>query len=77
MRGRKSDKSIEKIKIELQNSNLQNVKIINNKLDRNEYVELLQNASCYVSPSKGEGFALPPREALAIGLPVILTDCAA
>jgi glycosyltransferase involved in cell wall biosynthesis len=56
---------------------LQNVEIINDKLDRADYLELFNNASCYVSPSKGEGFAIPPREAIAAGLPVILTDCAA
>jgi glycosyltransferase involved in cell wall biosynthesis len=77
LHGRYADDTLEKIQIDIQDSNLQNVKIINNKLDRQEYLKLFQNASCYVSPSKGEGFAIPPREALAAGLPVILTNCAA
>lgn len=77
LHGRYADDTLEKIQIEIQDCNLQNVKIINNKLDRDEYLKLFQNASCYVSPSKGEGFAIPPREALAAGLPVILTNCAA
>lgn len=31
-------------------------------------------ADCFVFPSRGEGFGLPPREAAATGLPVIATD---
>lgn len=34
----------------------------------------LQYADCYVYPSRGEGWGLPPREAAATGLPVIATD---
>ncbi|MBL7155462.1 MAG: glycosyltransferase family 4 protein, partial [Candidatus Portnoybacteria bacterium] len=32
---------------------------------------LYQNASLYVFPSLGEGFGLPPLEAMAFGLPVV------
>jgi len=34
----------------------------------------LRDADCYVFPSRGEGWGLPPREAAATGLPVIATD---
>jgi glycosyltransferase involved in cell wall biosynthesis len=32
------------------------------------------NADCFVFPSSGEGFGLPPREAAACGLPTIVTN---
>lgn len=36
-----------------------------------ELTSLYQNASLYVFPSLGEGFGLPPLEAMAFGLPVV------
>jgi glycosyltransferase involved in cell wall biosynthesis len=36
--------------------------------------ELYKSADCFVFPSKGEGYGLPPREAMATGLPVIMTE---
>ncbi|MBN2392169.1 MAG: glycosyltransferase [Anaerolineae bacterium] len=36
--------------------------------------EMLRDADCYVFPSRGEGWGLPPREAAATGLPVLATD---
>ena len=35
---------------------------------------MLQAADCFVFPSRGEGWGLPPREAAATGLPVIATN---
>ncbi len=35
---------------------------------------MLERADCYVFPSRGEGWGLPPREAAATGLPVIATN---
>lgn len=41
------------------------------------YEELLQDfyrkLDCFVFPTRGEGFGLPPLEAMAVGLPVIVT----
>ncbi len=45
-----------------------------NTLNRTKYQELLSSFDCYVSVSQGEGFSIPPREALALGIPVIATD---
>lgn len=39
-----------------------------------ECVELLQNASWCLAPSRGEGFDLPALEAMACGLPVVASD---
>jgi glycosyltransferase involved in cell wall biosynthesis len=39
-----------------------------------DYIQFMQSIDCYVSFSKGEGYAIIPREALALGIPVILSD---
>jgi hypothetical protein len=36
--------------------------------------EVMQVADCFVFPSRGEGYGLPPREAASCGLPVIATN---
>lgn len=52
----------------------QNVDAIEGLYDRPELRTLLQSADCFVFPSRGEGWGLPPREAAATGLPVITTN---
>lgn len=39
-----------------------------------ELVRLYQNAECFVYPSLYEGFGIPPLEAMASGVPVIVSD---
>ncbi len=39
-----------------------------------QMLQFLKDADAYVFPSKGEGFGLPPREAMATGLPTIFSD---
>lgn len=46
----------------------------NHKKSTSEYLSLFQEIDCYVSFSKGEGFSVQPREAMAMGIPVIVTD---
>lgn len=53
---------------------LKNVNVIEKTLDRNNYINFLSSCDCYVFPSKGEGFSLTPREALALGIPCILSN---
>jgi glycosyltransferase involved in cell wall biosynthesis len=36
--------------------------------------EMLRDADCFVFPSRGEGWGLPPREAAATGLPALATN---
>lgn len=43
-------------------------------LKGSEYIEELKSLDCLVYLSKGEGFSIQPREALALGIPVMLTD---
>lgn len=40
----------------------------------NEYIDRLASFDCYVNLSRGEGFSFIPREALALGIPVITTN---
>jgi len=51
-----------------------NVIIVEGLFGRKRLRAMLQNADCFVFPSRGEGWGLPPREAAATGLPVIATD---
>ncbi len=51
-----------------------NVMLITGAKDLPTMRTILQAADCYLFPSRGEGWGLPPREAAATGLPVIATN---
>jgi glycosyltransferase involved in cell wall biosynthesis len=51
-----------------------NVHLVEGSVDRPALRRMYREADCYVFPSRGEGWGLPPREAAATGLPVIATD---
>lgn len=51
-----------------------NVRIIRSTLSKEEMKKMLFDADCFVFPTRGEGFGLPPLEAMATGLPTIITD---
>ncbi|MGL4347915.1 MAG: glycosyltransferase [Chlamydiales bacterium] len=55
-------------------NSLHNVLYTCKRLSRDEYMQLFQSIDCYVNLSKGEGFSIQPREAMALGIPVIITD---
>lgn len=48
-----------------------NIKIIDEYYSESKMNELYRMADCFVFPSKGEGFGLPPLEAMATGCPTI------
>lgn len=50
------------------------IKIINRMYSFDEVQKLYAYFDCFVFPSHAEGSGLPPREAMATGLPVILTN---
>lgn len=50
------------------------IKIIKTRYGTDEMNKLYQLMDCFVFPSHAEGSGLPPREAMATGLPVILTN---
>ncbi len=50
-----------------------NIEIISQSLNTEDYSSLMENIDCYVFISKGEGFSITPREAIALGKPCILS----
>jgi glycosyltransferase involved in cell wall biosynthesis len=48
--------------------------VISGRLDPEDEVALYQSAHVYLQPSRGEGFGLQPLQAIAQGLPTVLTD---
>jgi glycosyltransferase involved in cell wall biosynthesis len=54
--------------------NCDNIVLSSIPLDAKNYVSFLSHGDVFVSLSKGEGFSIQPREAMALGLPVIISD---
>lgn len=52
----------------------ENITLIQRGLNRKEYEDFLTSIDCYTILSKGEGFSITPREALAAGIPCIISD---
>lgn len=50
------------------------IRLIKQNLSTSELYKLYISADCLVAPSRGEGFLLPAAEAMALRLPVIVTD---
>lgn len=48
-----------------------NIEVVNEELSQEGLNDLLEEADCFVFPSRGEGFGIPPLEAMATGIPVI------
>lgn len=63
-----------KIIDEVQKIQTNNVIFTRYTLSNLAYLDLLKTVDCYVNISKSEGFSIQPREAMALGIPVILTD---
>jgi glycosyltransferase involved in cell wall biosynthesis len=53
--------------------NPNNIEIISQPLSTEDYSKLMESIDCYVFISKGEGFSITPREAIALGKPCILS----
>jgi glycosyltransferase involved in cell wall biosynthesis len=53
------------------------IKIIEKTITENELVKLYSYCHAFVYPSRGEGFAFPPRNAIATGMPTIVTNWSA
>lgn len=50
------------------------IDVIYKALSDQEYKKFFNSLDCYVSVSKGEGFSITPREALALGKPTIISN---
>ena len=48
--------------------------LIDGKLSEQAWFDLLASVDCFIFPSRGEGFGLPPREAALVGTPTIATE---
>ncbi len=59
---------------EINRLGLSNVQVTGNALPKREYIEAFKDIDCYVNLAKGEGFSIQPREAMALGIPVIVSD---
>ncbi|WP_336979994.1 glycosyltransferase [Brevundimonas nasdae] len=53
--------------------NMAPIEILNQDMNRNELVDLFRDADVMVLPTRGEGYNLPALEAMAAGLPLIVT----
>lgn len=71
---RRDGGSYESIMDYILESNVAGVTVDMGTKDNNYYNFLFSSIDCYVSPSKGEGFSVIPREAMARGIPVIISD---
>lgn len=58
----------------LQKHQIKNVTFSKKCFTNEEYLQEFKSLDCLVSISKGEGFSIQPREAMALGIPVIVTD---
>jgi len=51
-----------------------NILIENRTINENNMPSFIKSFDCLVLPTKGEGFGLPALQAMALGVPVIITD---
>ena len=58
----------------LKRLNATNIVFTEDCLDTQSYFERFSSIDCYISISKGEGFSIQPREAMAMGIPTIVSD---
>ena len=54
--------------------NAKNIIVTSDVLSRSDYIAFINSLDCYVLISRGEGFSVTPREAMALGIPCILSN---
>jgi glycosyltransferase involved in cell wall biosynthesis len=59
---------------EIRKQNCSNIKYTELCLKKDAYLKFFRSVDCLLSVSKGEGFSIQPREAMALGIPAIVTD---
>lgn len=68
------DEAFRKLQDEVEKLSAKNITITTNCYSKEDYLKLFQTIDAYVSLSKSEGFSIQPREAMALGIPVIASD---
>ena len=75
MHGRWGDPSyIKLLRDRIHHYNVPNIEFIESTFLEDQQLEFFRSIDCLVLCSKGEGFSLTPREALALGIPCIISD---
>lgn len=69
-----SQEIIDRLNQTIRNHNLTNVQVIQKVFSPEEYVSFMRSLDCYILVSKGEGFSITPREALALGIPCVISN---
>ena len=59
------------------NQAYQNIDYTTGPLSNQHLLDLIESSDCFISLSMGEGYSIVPRQFLAAGKPVILSDCLA
>ena len=65
---------LNKVKKIIKKSGCHNIELLHEALPENEFIDFMYSLDCYVLLSKGEGFSITPREALALGIPTVISD---
>jgi len=60
--------------LKVRDTHLPDVQLVHRKLTDMEMAHLYNTADCFVLPSRGESWCLPASEAMACGLPAIMTN---
>ena len=50
------------------------IEVLTERVSRKKLADIYHDMDCFVFPSRGEGVGQPPREAMATGLPTIVTN---
>jgi glycosyltransferase involved in cell wall biosynthesis len=67
-------KIIQEICAEIAKQNCNNIRYTELRLRKDAYLKFFRSIDCLLSFSKGEGFSIQPREAMALGIPAIITN---
>lgn len=77
LNGRKQDGSsstFAKLEKMVKEQNAKNILLSESTLSWHEYIQFMKDLSCCVNISQGEGYSIIPREAMALGVPCILSN---
>ena len=66
--------TLDNIPLPITSQEYPNIEIITGKKTEKELVQILHRSDCFVFPSRGEGFGIPPLEAMATGIPAIIPN---